>query len=168
MIIRFLNLCLITLVGAGCGAKHHVIGDSESARLGKLVRPNFASINQHVIQPKCVSCHREATTKNHHIVLTDYKAIVESKVFPPLIVPGRPEQSSLIKAMASGAMPKDSSRIPEVAIENVAEWIANGALESEDDQVEPPDCTEGDPDCPKLPPECEPGEPGCGEDNDWN
>lgn len=158
-----ISFVLFVLLLSACSFRYEKIDpESEKKRLSKLVRADFRSLNQYVIKPKCVRCHTEPTQNNHHIVLINYQTIINSTVFPPLVVPGKPEQSSLYTAMASGRMPKDSGQMPEHVIKMVFEWIKAGAPEAGTGPNQP--CEENDPNCGGGSPGCEPEEPGCGDE----
>ncbi|MCB0414304.1 MAG: hypothetical protein KDD50_08230 [Bdellovibrionales bacterium] len=163
--LNFILLLILSLFFTSCSFRQEKSGSEDAAKnLSKLVGADFASLNQYVFQPKCVRCHTEPTQNNHHIVLTNYQTIINSTVFPPLVVPGKPEQSSLYTAMASGRMPKDSGRMPEHVIKMVFEWIKAGAPETGTGPNQP--CEENDPNCGGGSPGCEPEEPGCGDEDD--
>lgn len=157
----FLALFLMQFV-LGCTFRDEKISADEEARqLGKLVDASFPTINQYVIQPKCLRCHSTATPNNHGIDLSSYESMINSPVFPPLIVPGDAVNSSLYTSMLSGDMPKDGRKLPDIVLNRVRDWINNGALKTgKGDGGDDKPCDGGDPDC-GLPPICEPDEPGC-------
>ena len=43
------------------------------------------------------------------------------------LVPGKPEESLLLKQLREGEMPPEGKRVPEDKIEVIAQWIAGGA-----------------------------------------
>lgn len=165
----------------GCDPKH--IGDFEDreAQAEKALAANFGAINSLIIQPKCLSCHKTGSSNNHYVNLSSYESILKSNVFPPLIVPGNPEQSSLYTSIRDGRMPKRSSKLSNRYAKVLFDWISKGAKKvpdagggdddddgGEDDDL-PPDCEPDEPGCGDggdEPPSCDPDEPGCGDD-DW-
>lgn len=92
---------------------------------------SFRSVRQNIFVPKCVECH-SGSNAPHGIDLSSYQRIVNSSLFPPLVIPGNPESSSLYSACASGDMPKNASRLSSAELKVIYDWIKNGASESED------------------------------------
>jgi hypothetical protein len=142
---RIAILCSIVIFGVctvGCDTIHDP--GSESAGFGYTkLESNFASIYTNIINPMCVRCH-SGSDAPHGIVLTSYEHILSSPVFPPLVVPGDPDRSSLYKSVVSGKMPKDMRRLSAFELEMLYTWIAKGAgkektPEEPPDDGEPPD-----------------------------
>ncbi|MDZ4677035.1 MAG: c-type cytochrome domain-containing protein [Oligoflexia bacterium] len=135
---------------AGCGPAYH---DPDDA--GALVEPNYKSVSTNIIQNKCVSCHN-SVKKDNGIDLSSYEKIFAPEVFPPLIIPGNPEKSSLFKSVLSGKMPKDAQPLSQKQLKAIYDWIKNGAKKEEQPSKPNP---------PTTPEPDEPGteEPGSGE-----
>ena len=131
--------------------------DEEDKRLEKLVTASFPSIQQYILKPKCVRCHDKATTKNHYIDLSSYEKILNSPVFPPLIVPGYPDNSSLYTSILKGSMPKEGAKLSSHLMKMIKLWIENGAPKAGfgDGGEKPPGKD------PEPPSSCDIDEPGC-------
>ena len=151
--IRVLNLFvffgIFTSAAVGCTFKKFKNSSEDS-----LVAPTYASLQTKVFSPKCVSCHMENGNAPHGVICTNYEHLMSGAVFPPLIIPGSPERSSLYVAVSSGGMPKDSSRLSKNEIDAIYTWIKNGAKQNENVQPEPSPTPGGEPGCSA-------GEPGC-------
>ncbi len=92
---------------------------------------SFRSLQQNVFTPKCVECH-SGSNSPHGIDLSNYQKIVNSPLFPPLVIPGNPEGSSLYEVCASGEMPKGAQHLSSEELKALYDWIKNGAKETED------------------------------------
>ena len=117
------------------------------------VQPTFTSLQAKVFTPKCASCH-SGPNAPHGVLCSSYEHMMSNAIFPPLIVPGNPEASSLYKVLRDGSMPKDSKPLPKHVVDAVYSWIKNGSKQFEDQPGLSPSPTPGEPGC-------EPGEPGC-------
>lgn len=96
-----------------------------------LTEPNFQSIFETVIQPKCLSCH-EPGGRAEDVPLATYEDLFTGG-FEVLVVPGEPESSLFYQVMLPGArrpMPPPRSAIPPVELERleaIRQWIEMGA-----------------------------------------
>lgn len=99
-------------------------------------KPTFESLNRAIFSTKCASCH-SGTNPPHGINLTSYKMIMDSAVFPPLVIPGKPEQSAIYQSCISGQMPKYAAKLSASELSALYFWIKNGATEVES-EVSPP------------------------------
>ena len=118
---------------AGCEIYREEKVLNDISALGKL-QAEFPLINKYILEPKCVSCHSGADVP-HGIYLNGYKAIMESNVFPPLIVPGKPEKSSLYTSILDRKMPKYAPGLADIEKKVIYDWILAGAKERPDDPV---------------------------------
>ena len=155
ILILFGGLSLI-----GCKyfeAKHDPGSGQPSGKLGKPTA-EFVGLDRAIFKPLWVDCHSGASAP-HKIELNSYEKIMSGSVFPPLVVPGDPEGSSLYQSIANGSMPKNRRKLtnPErIALYN---WIKNGALKEPGNK---PPCTGNN--C--EPPKCEMHEPcECGDES---
>lgn len=111
-----------------------------------VVLPTFDDINARIFQTKCVKCHN-GTKSAGKVDLTSYDKIMNSVVFPPLVIPRSPEQSNVYTIVRDGAMPKGSTRLEAVEVSAIQKWIAAGGKRNESDPdptpvplpTEPPD-----------------------------
>lgn len=115
------SVTLSLLFAAGCGKA----GD-KAAPVG-TPQPAFETVRTTVLEPKCVACHQQATSENHHIALAGYDVIARNDRVPPLVVPGKPEDSSLYATIKAGTMPKGGAKLSDAEIKLVYDWIKDGA-----------------------------------------
>ena len=100
------------------------------------VDASFASLRDNLLIPKCVSCHSGANSP-HGIDLSTYSSIMHGPVFPPLVIPGKPEESSLYQSCETGSMPKGAPHLSAAMLGALREWIRNGAKEFDDPNPSP-------------------------------
>lgn len=98
---------------------------------GGAVTASFASLKANIFTPRCATCHSGATPP-HGVDLSSYQSMVNSAVFPPLVVPGDPDHSSLYQACMTGGMPLNAPHLSDVEMRAIHDWIKNGAQEVED------------------------------------
>jgi uncharacterized membrane protein len=91
----------------------------------------FALVYKGIISSKCVSCHSGAEAP-HGIDLTTYEKIIDAVVFPPLVKPYFPEESSLYLSVKNGSMPKKGPKLSDVEIKMFYDWIKAGAKQFDD------------------------------------
>jgi hypothetical protein len=128
----------------------------DAARVNDLsIESTYSSLQAKVFTPKCVSCH-SGPSAPHGVLFNSYNAIVHNGMFPPLVVPGNPESSSLYHAIANGSMPKGQAPLSPKVLDAIYNWIKNGAKETEEPTNPTPSPT-------PPPSDCSPGEPGCDE-----
>ncbi len=93
--------------------------------------PSFSDVNQ-IFQARCVKCH-SGNRPPVGIRLDNYKDVMAGGKEGPVIVPGKPDKSQLlknIKGTAKPRMPKDAPPfLSEKDIALIEKWIAAGAPE---------------------------------------
>ncbi len=181
-IATYLKTLVLTLVPmailASCSFKEEKIDPNANLEWQKKnITSDFEALNKHVFGPKCLGCHKTGTSQNHYVDLSSYDKVMNGPVFPPLVVPGNPGQSSLYDAIRSGRMPKGES-LSSHEIDMVFEWIKKGAPQFPGDPGGGGNggnsCQEGEPGCEDIcidefepqceesdEPTCEPDEPDC-------
>lgn len=105
-------------------------GDDPTETEPTPIEPTFPSIQKHVLQMKCISCH---TPGDHagRIPLVTKRDLLESPL--DLVVPGNPDDSGLMIVLEPGArkfMPPPESGITPISEEEknaIRTWIQNGA-----------------------------------------
>lgn len=133
-----ITILLFAIILMGCvEATHDPVDDDGKGKFGKLEN-NFQSIFANIIQPKCVECH-SGSNAPHNIHLSSYEEIVNGSAFPPLIVPGKPNESSLYKSVLNGSMPKNRPRLSETELVVLYNWIRDGALKKPGEKLPPDD-----------------------------
>ncbi|MDB6154996.1 MAG: hypothetical protein JWL90_3449 [Chthoniobacteraceae bacterium] len=95
-----------------------------------LVRANDAAALwsggvQALLDQNCVKCHGPLKQKNK-LELDTVEAILKGSEYGPVIVPGKPEESSLLEALVAGADPHmpPKKQLPPEDVAKVRAWIA--------------------------------------------
>lgn len=94
------------------------------------LEPNFASIQSHILNKKCVTCHSPGG-KAERVPLLTRSDLVDSA--DDVVVPGDISQSVIVHVLSPGArkpMPPPDSGISPVSpqeLEVIKTWITNGA-----------------------------------------
>ncbi len=87
------------------------------------ITATFSSINELILQPKCVSCHNPTGIRPSEDY-TDYVTTINTGK----VVPFDAVQSELYTQCVSGEMPQDSTRLTDAELAAIRTWIDNGAL----------------------------------------
>ena len=89
-----------------------------------------------VLVERCYRCHNSAETSKGRLALDSRDATLEGGRSGPAVVPGRPEDSLLIKAIRHEAgaprMPKDEPKLSPSVVADFVEWIRRGAVDPRD------------------------------------
>lgn len=101
------------------------------------VEPNFASIQEKILNTKCVVCHSGAEPAGA-IDLSSYESILKSNAFPPLVMRLQPLKSNIYLVSKSGKMPPGPSKLSEIENDALEKWIASGARKNETDPIPTP------------------------------
>lgn len=109
-----------------CEPYHNVPPLNEKLNFEKL-GVSFENLNETILIPKCLYCHQNANQNNHFVDLSSYEKIVSGNVFPPLVVEGNPEESSLYSSVRDSRMPVNNPRLRPQEIEYLRVWILLGA-----------------------------------------
>lgn len=111
----FLGFCILVLAPAAA----QEITSEQAEFFEKKIRP--------VLAESCYECHNSVHKKKGKLALDWRAPILESKV----IVPGKPEESPLIKAIRHledyEPMPSKAPKLANVIIKNFEDWIRMGA-----------------------------------------
>lgn len=114
--------------------------EGEGKSEGERLVATYASIREKILVPKCIDCH-SGPNSPHGLDLSSYSKVLDQSHFPPLVVPGKPEQSSLYSSVSSGKMPKNSASLSSEELDAISTWIKNGARENEDQPAPVPSPT---------------------------
>lgn len=99
-----------------------------------VLTPNFSSIHELILRPKCISCHRvDSNSQANQMPFTSYDEIKNNP--RPILFPELPDEGEglILEVLRAGArkpMPPANSGITPVSDEEVLiieEWIRNGA-----------------------------------------
>jgi WD40 repeat protein len=95
--------------------------------------PTYDDDIKPLLREHCLGCHN-VDEANSDLDLSTYAGVLKGGSSGPAVVAGRPATSSLYRAMAHlegiAAMPPESSKLPDAAIDLVDRWIRGGLLES--------------------------------------
>lgn len=131
--VELRKVLLISLFIVGCDAP-------KSYHNEERIEANFKTINSSIIESRCVECHGPKKQAKK-IDLSSYEKIMSKDIFPPLVIPGNPERSSLYQSVISGDMPKNRPRLSNRELQAIYDWIKNGALKDEMPKPKKPDET---------------------------
>lgn len=119
-------LPLLVLLAAAASAapkKEETIDPSKPVSFYKHIRP--------ILQANCTGCHQPAKAKGDYI-MTDFAKLLAGGEEGSAIVPGKPEQSNLLKVSMPNAegkveMPPKGDPLHESQVALIKKWIAEGA-----------------------------------------
>jgi hypothetical protein len=103
--------------------------DSDASDNNNPLLPTFDSIKTNILEAKCLSCHAEGG-RAEDVPLAKREDLSDPQA--GLVVPGRPDQSLLVKVIKGPKvqMPPQRSGLKPLSDKEVAvieEWIQNGA-----------------------------------------
>jgi uncharacterized membrane protein len=158
--IRVSILFFMMVLLQACSGQSTLNDDAGNAIASrKAGESDFEFINRAIIERKCLECH-SGSKAPHGIDLANYETIMGKPVFPPLIVPFKPSESSFYVSVTQGRMPKNRGRLSKDEIDLIRNWIQSGARKTDDPSpptqtpapspTEPPD-SEGDSGTPSDP-----------------
>jgi mono/diheme cytochrome c family protein len=119
----FLFFSIFAMASVACA-----ITPEETEFFEKRVRP--------VLAEQCYSCHGEKKTKAD-LRLDSRAAILKGSDLGPVVVAGKPEESSLIKSIrheGDSKMPEKADKLPDEQIAALAEWVKIGMPWPENDR----------------------------------
>ena len=108
-----------------------VWADDHPTRIRRGMRL-FRSDVRGLLLKHCLPCHGRRAAGG--LSLLTRKALLRGGTTGPVVVPGKPEASRLLKLVRHDLvprMPKDGDRLPFAAIRKLTEWISNEAPYSE-------------------------------------
>lgn len=119
-------LPLLVLLAAAASAapkKEETIDPSKPVSFYKHIRP--------ILQANCTGCHQPAKAKGDYI-MTDFAKLLAGGEEGSAIVPGKPEQSNLLKVSMPNAegkveMPPKGDPLHESQVALIKKWITEGA-----------------------------------------
>lgn len=110
------NLLLLIISGAillSCGKKSDLIFIDHSpnpTRIQKEELVTFDVLNQKILTPHCISCHKKSGTEEG---------------IAKWVVPGEPEKSKLFNSVKEGRMPKRANPLPLKDVELIRQYIVD-------------------------------------------
>lgn len=106
-----LNVILILVAASLLAA----CGGSQPATTPTVSPASFTNDVVPILQSNCVRCHGEA--------ITSYDTLAGSGLF----VPGDSQNSTIIRVLQAGIMPRGGQRLSDADIQTIANWIDAGA-----------------------------------------
>ncbi len=123
-ISRISILLVLGLVSVNCGGASH--DSAQGNEDGELEAPlSFALVKNNVFSKYgCINCHGP-NKKSAHVDLSTYESIMNH---PGLVILNAdPNDSILIKVIASGDMPPRGATVSPADLDLLKEWISAGA-----------------------------------------
>ncbi|MDB6035135.1 MAG: Planctomycete cytochrome [Verrucomicrobiales bacterium] len=80
-----------------------------------------------VLKAHCFHCHGEGEKLKGGVDLRLRRFMLRETDEGPVMVPGKPHASLMVKLMRAGEMPKGEKKVPEKDIAIIERWIASGA-----------------------------------------
>lgn len=116
----FCGLYLLGLTTAPLAAQETAAKPAAKVSFYRQVRP--------ILQRHCSGCHQPAKAGGK-LILTGYEALLHGGDNGPGVVPGKPEESTLIEFISGDkpAMPLKAEPLKKAQIEILTQWIAAGA-----------------------------------------
>lgn len=81
-----------------------------------------------ILKTHCFHCHGEDGEAKGGLDVRLQRFLLKGGKDGPVIVPGKPDESLLVKMLREGEMPKEKSKLPEKDIATIAAWIQAGAI----------------------------------------
>ncbi len=132
--MRQLSLTLFTIAAATTGFA--TPSPEQIEFFEKKVRP--------VLSEQCYSCHGPEKQKAE-LRVDSLSAILKGSDLGPVLVPGKPNESSLIKSIkhiGDSKMPEKKPKMPDDQIQALEQWVAMGAPWPESDKPATPSAQE--------------------------
>lgn len=123
-----LSPLLLFIFGCGLGRPAGLI--SRPPGTSNKLQSDLNSIQQDFVNPRCLSCHSEATSSNRDVSLRDISQIIEGQwtvnlmARRNLIKPGCPLQSFFYTIIKSGEMPPNES-VDGESLRMIETWIVS-------------------------------------------
>jgi len=110
------QIVILFILGITTSCYYHRKNETYSS--AATVTPHFSSINEGIIQPKCMPCH---DSSEEHRSFATYAGVLE------FVTKGAPYSSSFYVQIENGTMPVDRAMLTDDEILAVYQWIQNGA-----------------------------------------
>ena len=88
--------------------------------------PSFSKDILPIMQTSCLSCHGGEKTAKGFSVKT-YAALMAGSQEGSVVTPGDPNNSILVRIIASGKMPKKRPHLPADQFQVISDWVKAGA-----------------------------------------
>jgi len=105
--------------------------------------PTFEKDIRPILKAHCFDCHGEGEQLKGGLDVRLRRFLVAGGDDGPVIVPGNPEESVLLKLVESGGMPKRDKKLTSAEVALIRDWIATGAKTARAEPTELPGGTGG-------------------------
>lgn len=129
--MKFLVPALALLTIAACGTQDNGVADSKTPPPAADATPVTYATIKPIFDSRCVGCHGADDPKDG-VNLTDYASVMKGGKDGPIVVSGEPSASLLLKVIdgsESPRMPFKQDPLTQEQIDQVSQWIAQGAKE---------------------------------------
>ena len=90
---------------------------------------SYASDVRPILESRCGSCHMGLFV-SAGLHMDTYASLMAGSEHGPVIVPGKANDSLLIKKLLEGKMPKRGPKLTPAQIQVIVDWINAGALDN--------------------------------------
>jgi mono/diheme cytochrome c family protein len=87
---------------------------------------SFAKDVLPIFEQRCMKCHGGEKTEEG-LSLKTHATVMKGSNNGPVIKPGNPNDSELVKQIVSGDMPKRAARLSDAEIKTISDWVKAGA-----------------------------------------
>ena len=109
-------------------------GPQSDTALEPSVQISFAKDVLPFLQKNCASCHSGSKALSDDLSLDGYRALMNGKAARPVVIPGNPARSQVVKVIEEARMPKivEGFHRPVLTRELsiLRQWIAQGAKDN--------------------------------------
>src|SRR5256714_13950921 len=99
--------------------------------------PMFEKDIRPILKAHCFECHGEGDKLKGGLDLRLRHLMLKGGDDGPVIVPGKPNRSLLLKLIASGEMPKRDKKLTPEQVSLIKQWIVTGAKTARQEPAEP-------------------------------
>lgn len=123
LLIASLSLSALAVYAGQAPKKEEAFDPNKPVSYYKQIRP--------ILQGSCQGCHQPAKAKGKYL-MTEFAKMLKGAENGPAIVPGKPEESYMIKVITPDAkgkseMPEKGDPLHETQIDLIKKWIKEGA-----------------------------------------
>ena len=97
-----------------------------SGQTNSSANVSFANDISPIFTASCVKCHGGERV-NRGLDLTSYDSAMKGSVRGAVILPGDPDNSTLVQLVVNGKMPKQGAKLSQSQIDLIKAWISQGA-----------------------------------------
>src|SRR3954471_1518493 len=98
-----------------------------SIPLCRAVAPLFEKDIRPILKAHCFDCHGEGEKLKGGLDLRLRRLMLKGSDEGPVIVPGKPDRSTLFKMVESAEMPRREKKLSHDEVALIKRWIASGA-----------------------------------------